>query len=207
MGIVLPLLISADVVAVTAFRRHAVWSHLWRLFPWTAFGIVIGSLALNRINDQQVEKLIGAIVLGMVVVHHVRRVRAGRQSEAEVEVERPASPWFIAITGILAGFTTMVANAAGPIMILYFLAMRLPKMEFIGTGAWYYLVINLFKVPFSYELGLINPASAQVVLRLAPFAVGGALFGRAVLRHIPQKLFEDLALLFSAVAGLRLLLY
>ncbi len=99
----------------------------------------------------------------------------------------------------------MVANAAGPVMILYLLAMRLPKMAFIGTSAWFFLVLNLFKVPFSYSLRLINIGFLQIDLPLAPFAVLGALSGREIIRHIDQSLFEKLALALTFVAGLRML--
>jgi uncharacterized protein len=109
------------------------------------------------------------------------------------------------VMGILGGFTTMVANAAGPIMNLYLLAMRMPKIEFMGTAAWYFLILNSFKVPFSWKLGLINADSIMFDLKLAPFAVAGALIGRVLIRRINQRTFEILALALALVAGLRLL--
>ncbi|MBI4622170.1 MAG: sulfite exporter TauE/SafE family protein [Verrucomicrobia bacterium] len=204
VGVVLPILITADIVAVAAYRRHAVWSHLWRLFPWAALGIVLGYLAMGRIDDHQVARLIGAILIVLSIWQvWCRRTTARSATEPE---RVPDSLWFVALVGIAAGFATMVANAAGPIMILYLLAMRLPKMEFIGTGAWYFLILNVFKVPFSWDLGIVNAASFVLDLTLAPFAIGGALFGRRVLQHINQALFEDLALLFTAAAAIRLLI-
>jgi uncharacterized membrane protein YfcA len=210
VGVVLPLLICADVVAVTAFRRHAVWSHLWRLFPWAALGVILGYVAMGRINDHQVNKLIAGILVVMVAMQFWRRYnlrQASRRGEPEAEEAPQHGIGFVAAMGILGGFTTMVANAAGPIMILYLLAMRLPKMEFIGTGAWYFLTLNLFKVPFSMNLGLVTASSLLFDLRLAPFAITGALCGRALLRHIDQKLFENLALCLTALAALKLLLF
>jgi uncharacterized protein len=201
-GVVLLLLISADIVAVTVYRRHAVWSHLIRLFPWAGLGIVLGFLAVGRIDDTQVRRLIGVILLLIVVLQWWRQ----RQSRRNPDEQRvPESLWFAATVGIAAGFTTMVANAAGPIMVLYLLAMRLPKMEFIGTAAWYFFLLNCFKVPFSYGLGLINPASLGIDLRLAPVAIAGALSGRAIIPYINQRLFELLALVFTLLAALRLL--
>src|SRR5690606_21701701 len=101
--------------------------------------------------------------------------------------------------------TTMIANAAGPIMILYLLAMRLPKMAFIGTGAWYFFILNSFKVPFQANLGSINSTSLLLNAILAPFVIGGALWGRAMLPKINQELFEKVALVFTVVSGLKLL--
>lgn len=198
VGIVLLVLISADFVAVGAYRRQADWRALRRLFPWTALGVVLGYLALGQISDAQARRLIGGILAAIVAVQVWRR-RAGADDPP------PHSLWFAALAGTLAGFTTMVANAAGPIMIIYLLAMRLPKLEFIGTSAWFFMAVNLFKLPFSYQLGLVGPAVLPLVLPLVPFAVGGALLGRLVIRAIDQRLFETLALLLTFVAALRLL--
>ena len=177
-GFVLPMLVFADVVAVASYRRHAQWSYLWKLFPWTALGVVAGYFALGRIDDRQAKVLIGLIVLGLLGLHLIRRGRAKRverkrsqdpngSHERERVDESPlaharsygAGPvrvagddmpehgvWFAPVIGVLAGFTTLVANAAGPLMVIYLLAMRLPKMEYMGTGAYYFLLMNLFKV-------------------------------------------------------------
>lgn len=199
VGVVLVVLIIADVVAVTVYRRHADWSQLLRLFPSTVVGIVLGTFALGRIDDAAVRTLIGAILVTLVVVRIIRE-----RGALEREVERPR-PWFVALTGVAAGFATMVANAAGPIMILYLLAMRLPKLTFVGTTAWFFLAVNLFKVPFSYSVGVISAASLGQSLALWPFAIAGALFGRWLIRYIDQRLFERLALALTFIASLGLL--
>lgn len=199
-GIVLPLLCFGDIVAVLAYRQHANWSHLWRLFPWTASGVIIGYFTMNRINDQQAKLLIGYIVVGLVALHLFRRWRGGGH-EAE------HGGWFAPTLGILAGFTTLVANAAGPLMAIYLLAMKLPKMEYVGTAAVFFLVINLFKVPFMVHLGLITAPSFAFNLKLAPAVVGGALIGRKILAKINQLWFENIALALAVGAGVKLLFF
>ena len=154
--------------------------------------------SLGRIDDRQAKMLIGVIVLGLLALHFWRRRRA-----ADEAPERAG--WFAPAVGVLAGFTTLVANAAGPLMAIYLLAMRLPKMEFVGTGAVFFLLLNLFKVPFMVNLGLINGGSVTLNLVLAPAVLLGAWIGRKILGRIDQKLFETLALVLSAVAGLKLL--
>jgi uncharacterized membrane protein YfcA len=203
VGIVLVTLLAGDFVAVTAYRRDGSWPHLFRLFPWAALGVVAGALALGRIDDTAVRWLIGGILVVLVIIHYLRRRITAASAGAE-----PAGPprlWLVGVTGLLAGFTTMVANAAGPIMIMYLLAMRLPKLKFIGTAAWFFLALNLFKVPFSLGLGLINPNSLAISLVLIPFAVAGALSGRLLIAYINQALFESLAMALTLVAGIRLL--
>lgn len=197
-GVVLPLLVLGDVIAVASYRRHTQWRYLWRLFPWTAAGVVAGYVALGRIDDRQARVLIGVIVLALLALHVIRRRRT-----AEAGGEHAA--WFAPAIGVLAGFTTLVANAAGPLMVIYLLAMRLPKMEFVGTGAVFFLLLNLFKVPFMVNLGLINGPSFALNLWLAPVVLAGAWLGRRILVKLDQKRFENLALALSAAAGLRML--
>jgi uncharacterized protein len=197
-GFVLPMLIAADFVAVAAYRQHTQWSHLSRLFPWTAAGVLVGWLALGRIDDRQASVLIGLIILVMIGIQVWRRRRGGVDPAAH-------GWWFAALLGVLAGFTTLVANAAGPLMAIYLIAMRLPKFEYVGTAAVFFCLINLFKVPFMVNLGLISWHSLSGNLLLIPAVLVGAAVGRRVLPHIDQLLFERLALGLGALAGLKLL--
>ncbi|MSU24530.1 MAG: sulfite exporter TauE/SafE family protein [Opitutus sp.] len=197
-GMVLPLLCFGDLVAVASYRQHASWPHLWRLFPWAAAGVVLGYFAMNRIGNREAQLLIGGIVMTLITLHVIRRWRVGGQ-----EAEHGA--WFAPTIGVLAGFTTLVANAAGPLMAVYLLAMRLPKMEYVGTGAVFFMLLNLFKVPFMVDLGLITSTSFSFNLLLAPAVLLGALIGRRLLAKINQRWFENLALGLSAAAGLKLL--
>jgi uncharacterized protein len=197
-GIVLPMLFFGDMVAVATYRQHAKWPHVWRLFPWTAAGVVIGYLALDLVTERQARLLIGVIVLSLSVAQFIRRWMAGHETEH--------GSWFAPTIGVLAGFTTLVANAAGPLMAVYFLAMRLPKMDFVGTGAVFFLILNFFKIPFMVHLGLINAASFVVNLQLLPAVLAGNWLGWKLLSRINQRTFENIALALSTVAGLRLLL-
>ena len=198
-GVVLPLLITGDVVAFFLYRRHARWSHVWRLVPWAAAGVVIGAFALGHMDDRQARNAIGIIVVGLAAMHVIRRARV-----AVPEAKHP--PWYAWVMGILAGFTSLVSNAAGPLMVIYLLAMRLPKMEYMGTGAAFFLIMNLFKFPFMVGLGLITRDSLMFDVALAPAVVVGAMIGRWILGRIDQRLFENIALGLTLVAGARMLL-
>jgi uncharacterized membrane protein YfcA len=199
-GALLPLLLCGDVFGVMYFRKHASWPHLWRLFGWVMAGVVAGYFALGRVNNAQMQRMLGVILLVMVVLHWSR----GRRQE-EIAAGLPHSMWFTAAMGILAGFATMVANAAGPVMVLYLLAIGLPKLVFIGTGAWFFMLVNAFKVPFSVKLGLITRDSlvmdAILVLPLVP----GAWLGPRILQRINQAAFEKMVLILTLVGTIRLL--
>jgi uncharacterized membrane protein YfcA len=199
-GALLPLLLCADVFGVSFYRKHASWPHLWKLFPWVVVGVLGGCMAMDRVSNAQVQRMIGGIVLGVVGLH------LWRQRQGEAMASRiPHTWWFAALTGIVAGFTTMVANAAGPVMVLYLLAVGLPKLAFVGTGAWFFLLVNALKVPLSAGLGLITKDSLVMDAVLVLPMVPGALLGPVVLSRINQQAFEFLVVAFTVVAALRLL--
>jgi uncharacterized protein len=200
-GLVLPLLIFGDCVAVIAYRAHAQWRYVAKLMPWTAVGVVLGYLALGRISDGLTRIMIGIIIVGLCALSYWRRYRRAPAPDAGIP-----SHWAIgAVLGIAAGFITLVANAAGPLMAIYFVAMRLPKMAFMGTTAVFFMVLNLFKVPFMVALGLITVPSFEFNLMLAPAVLLGAFTGRWILLHINQELFEKVVLALSAVGGIFLI--
>ncbi len=203
VGVVLPLLICGDIVALCLYRKHAQWIHLFRLFPSAAAGVVVGYLTMDRATDETIARIIGLILLGLCCFQVWKRYRETRGRELVDEIRR-FPLWYPVLMGALAGFTTMVSNAAGPIMILYLLSMRLPKKEFLGTGAVYFLCLNLFKVPFGVDLGIINTQSLLLDLQLVPGVLIGAALGRFLIGRISQRLFENIALFFTSVAGIRL---
>jgi len=212
LGIVLPLLIVADSIAVMLYRRHAVWSHLWRLFPWAGLGIVLGAVAVKHVDNRHVAQMVGWLLIFLMALQIGQKVydKLRRDEETEKDLQAPgflATGGLVTITlGILAGFATMVGNAAGPLMILYLLAARLPKMEFVGTGAWYYFVLNVVKLPFSLHAGLMDLHTLQVDVLLVPAVLVGAASGRPILKRINQAAFEAVAVVLTAAAAVKLIL-
>jgi uncharacterized membrane protein YfcA len=197
-GLVVPLLILGDLIAVRSYRAHTQGRHIWRLFPWAAAGVVAGYFALGRMDDRQARTSIGAIVVGLAALHVYRRLRPPADGAAH-------GAWFGPVIGILAGFTTIVANASGPLVVIYLLAMGLPKMEYMGTAAVFFLLLNLFKAPFMISLGLINRQSLVLNLALVPAVLAGAWLGRWILLRLNQRVFENVALTLTVLAGARML--
>ncbi|MBS7614472.1 sulfite exporter TauE/SafE family protein [Candidatus Bathyarchaeota archaeon] len=200
-GIVLPLLMFADVFAVAYYRRHAVWPCLLRLMPWTALGVVIGFVAMERIDDSQLKPIIGAIILVILVVNF------WFENSGRGDLFVSQNWWFAVGTGVAAGVTTMMANAAGTIVSIYFLTMKIPKTEFIGTGAWYFFLLNWFKVPFSASLNLITAESLQLDFMVFPAVAVGAVAGIVFLKRIPEKKFRVFVQALAAIAAIKLLHY
>lgn len=200
-GVVLPLLIFADLFSAVVYRKHLAWRRVGGLLPWAVGGVVLGWLALRWIDNAAAARVIGAIIAAMLALHLWRQ--RTQSEEALRRVPAALGP----AAGVLAGFTTTVANAAGPVMVLYLLAMRLPKLEFLGTSAAFFLAINWIKVPFMVQLGLINPASLALNLWLLPAVAAGALIGRRVAQTVNQRAFETVALGLTALAAAKLLFF
>jgi uncharacterized membrane protein YfcA len=199
-GVVLPMLICGDILSVIAFHQHAKWPLVWRMLPPTIIGIIAGWLLMRRITNPHVfGPIIGWIILVMVILQAIRRWYPRAFEKA------PHTRGFAWAMGLSTGVTTMLANGAGPIMTLYFLATETPKFVLVGTAAWMFLIVNTFKVPFSWSLGLIHGSSLLFNLVLVPAIVLGTVVGRWLIHRVRQDVFEALLLLFAAIAALRMI--
>lgn len=198
-GTILLLLILADLFAITMYRRTVNWRTLLRLAPAVVVGILLGVVFLAVASDVWVKRTIGVLLIAVIVITLLRRRFAA--PAADQGSHRVAAATY----GTIGGFTTMVANAAGPVMSMYFLAARFSVKEFLGTAAWFFAIINLFKVPFSAGLGLITPSGLLLDLVLVPAVVAGALLGRWIAGRIPQRAFERLVIAFTIVGAVYLL--
>lgn len=204
-GWLLPLLCVADLFAVAIYRRHAFARRLLKLFPSVLAGMAAGALALAA-PERVLRPVVGGIVLVMIALRWVRgRTVAAAGTEAAASPSASASgagdSWRRAgVYGAVAGFATTIANAAGPVMSLYFLSQKLPKDEFVGTGAWFFLFVNLCKIPVYAGHGLIGARSLAFDAVLLPALVAGAGLGRALLGRLSQETFERLVLVLTIIA-------
>lgn len=197
-GILLPMLSMADVFAVFYYHRHAKWKYILKLLPATVAGVLIGLFVGNMVNDQQFKHLMAAIVLVGVVIMIWR--------ERKVNAQAIPHNWlFSSIAGLLGGFSTMIGNAAGPVMSIYFLSMMLPKNSFIGTGAWFFMIINLFKIPFHIMVWeTIDMRSFTLDLAMLPIIMVGAFLGFKLVKYIPEKPYRLFIIVTTALAAIRL---
>jgi uncharacterized protein len=192
-GWLLPILCLADLFAVAFWRKHADVKQLIRLAPWVLVGMVAGAAALS-LDELILRKVVGGIIFAMLLVYW-----RGKTRPDTFTVSTHASPY-----GITAGFATTVANAAGSVMNLYLLSMKLPKHEFIATAAWFFFIINLTKIPIYQWHGLFSEHSLMFNVAMIPATIGGALTGRWLFEHIPQQVFERIVIVFTVVATLAL---
>ncbi|MCK5270959.1 MAG: sulfite exporter TauE/SafE family protein [Sedimentisphaerales bacterium] len=193
-GFVLPMLAVADIMAIIYWRRHVAWANLLRLLPWTMVGVIVGYLIMGKITNEQLMPIIGVIVLALITVTWWRNRKPDQKNV-------PTYWWFAGGIGILAGSTSMMANAAGPVMIIYLLAMKSEKKEFVGTAAWFFWILNLTKMPFSSKLGLISQQSLTTNLTMIPCLILGGLLGIYLVHRIPQGPFNALVKILAVLAA------
>ena len=201
VGVMLPMLIFADLFAAGYWRYHAQWKHLFRLIPWALSGIIIAYFIMERIENEQLKPTIGIIVLAMLAIRFRQNFLKRNTNKTKV----PTHWAFSAVMGLLAGITTMMAHAAGPVMTIYLLSMQMPKKKFVGTTAWFFFMVNWLKVPFSAKLDLITVETLKLDLCLFPLIFLGAVTGVLALKRIPQKIFDILVLVLAAAAAIKLL--
>lgn len=197
-AVMVVMLIVGDLFAVQYYHRHADWKLLLRLIPFVFVGIVIGYWIYQHMDNRAHMIALGALVLALTVMEATRQLKGWN--------DIPNTIWLTAATGILAGIATTIGNAAGPIMGVFLLSQGLKKDAFMGTGAWYYLILNCTKVPFYLAAGTMTAQTLTFDLMVAPAIVIGALLGAWALPKIPQKVFTQSVLVLGGIGGAYLLI-
>lgn len=184
VGLVLPLLIVADIMGYFLNRKGGSWKGILPMVPPAITGVIMGWFLLGHIDNSAARTVIGWLIIGLLGFHMLLNAR--RQDFIAL-TEHKAFSWSM---GLCAGLVTMLANAAGPVMTVYLLSQRMEKKDHLGVFSRFFLFINLFKVPFSADLGIIHAKSLATNLVMLPFVVIGILLGWQILKRIPQKPFE-----------------
>lgn len=197
-GILMPLLICGDIFAVFFYKRHVKWIYITKLIPWMVAGVLTGVLFGKDLSEDLFKSGMAVIILLSVLIMYYW--------EQKNKKKVPTHWSFAALIGMMAGFTTMVGNLAGAFSNIYFLAIKLPKNQFIGTAAWLFFFINLFKVPFHiWSWGTINWESLQVSLSLIPGVILGFGLGIFLVKKIKNDKYRQLVLLMTGLGGLAIL--
>ena len=198
VGALLPLLLAGDVAAVLFFHRHANWTVLNRLMPWTLVGIALAALVLRSVTDSKLKPLLGLLVLTLLLLEILRRRFRWLNS--------PHQKWFTAGAGVLTGFATTAGNMAGPVANIFLAGKGFAKLEFMGTVAWFFLIINALKMPVFVFNGMITAKTLHFDLLMLPALVMGGIIGRGLLHLISDRVFLLLVMLLAAVAAVKLLI-
>jgi uncharacterized protein len=197
-GLVVPLLIFADIFAVVYYNRHTQWKYIIRFLPWIIVGILIGVFIGIDLDENTFKICMAVIILGSVVMMYWWDRKASKTV--------PSHWGFAGFIGILAGITTMIGNLAGAFSNIFFLAMRLPKNEFIGTAAWLFLIINVIKLPFHiWSWGTITPETLVINLKLVPGILIGLFVGVRLVKIIKEGFYRKMILILTALGAILIL--
>ena len=200
-GVILPMLITADIMAVIYYRRNAVWKHILRILPWVAFGIIAALVTGKLINNNQFRIVLISIVWIMLIIMVINDMR--RKNDNVIPENKP----FRAFLGFSGGFATMIGNAAGPVFNLYFLSQKLPKIEFIGTSAWLFLIMNVGKLPLQ-ALVWKNITFPSLILDLIaiPVIAAGIFIGIRIIKLFPEKAYRYFVIITTLGSSILLFL-
>ena len=199
-GVLLPLLVTGDLFAVWYYHKHAAWSNIKKLLPWTLVGLILGMVVGNYINDSQFKALIAIIIIICLGILLYTEKKGNKKIV-------PESPWLSALTGIAAGFATMIGNAAGPIFSVFLLAKGFKKYDFMGTAAWFFLIINLTKVPLQvFVWHNVTVKSFLTAGLMLPAIALGAFIGAIIIKKLNEKIFRYFIIILTAIAAIRLLI-
>lgn len=193
-GIVLFLLCLADVFAVIYYNRHAQWKYMRILLPWLIVGVLLGVWIGQSMNEAVFKIVIGCIILAAIALLLF--------FEYKKEFNVPAGGLFGASMGIISGITTMLGNLAGAFTNVYFLALKLPKDNFIGTVSWLFLIVNLFKVPFQiYYWKNVNLDSLRIDMLMIPFVVVGFFIGTRIVKKLTNDNYRKMILVLTIIGA------
>jgi uncharacterized membrane protein YfcA len=199
-GLLLPILIIADVFAVTYYHRHAEWKPLLKALPWALLGLLIGLWTGEMVNDLQFKQIIAISVflsLGLMVWNDKIKKRP------DISIHPLYAPLF----GILGGFATMIGNVAGPVFAIYLLALHLPKKNYIGTNAWFFAIINLIKLPLQFFVwNNISYETIKINMFTIPWIFAGAIIGITLVKKINETTYRWAVLVVTFISALLIFL-
>jgi len=198
-GLILPMLCFSDIIAVFYYRRTAEWNYIFKLLPAAIVGFFVAIAVDKLIPSDEFRRLMGVcIFLGLAVMFWTER--KGKNSKMF------STWWYAPLFGLMGGFTTMIGNAAGPVMSVYLLSMRLPKYSFVGTSAWFFLVVNYLKLPLQiFVWDNISLTTVALNALTIPFMVIGALTGIYFVKKVPEKTYRTFIIIVTILSTLMLL--
>lgn len=197
-GILMPLLLVGDIFAIIYYNRHTQWKYLLKILPWMISGILIGVYIGKDLPETEFKigmAIVIFISLGLLIFWDKRKSTAV-----------PAHWSFSGLIGVCAGICTMIGNLAGAFTNIFFLAMRLPKNEFVGTAAWLFFITNLFKLPFHlFVWKTISTETLLLDVKLVPPIILGLFVGVTVVKKINERNYKRFILAVTAIGAVAFL--
>jgi len=202
-GVLLILLLTGDLFATQAYKKHVEWKFLKTLIWPVIIGIAAGAFFLSHSTDSSLKRTIGWVVVLLVALYPATQYWQRHNEDLSTRFPRTLQIFL----GSTAGFMSMIANAGGTPMTIYLLLRKNSVLNFLGNTSWFFFILNLTKLPFTFSLGLLNQNSIQYLLPAIPMVAIGAILGKRIISRIDQKIFQNITLVSAAAVGLKLILF
>jgi uncharacterized membrane protein YfcA len=196
-GMLLPLLLVMDAIAIWTYRKDADWRILKIMLPGAMVGTLVGWALWSFVSDAMVLLFIGIITL-LFILDALLPIRK------KLEGLPPSKPWG-AFWGGFAGFTSFISHTGGPPFQIYVLPQRLTPVSYSGTTAFFFAIVNTAKLVPYFFLGQLNVANLTHAAILAPLAVVGVMIGVWLVRRISVKRFYQLTYWLVFLLSLKLI--
>jgi uncharacterized membrane protein YfcA len=196
-GMMLPVLLCMDAVAIWMYRKECDWGLLRIMLPGAAIGTVVGWVLWAVVSDAVVLLMVGVVTL-IFVADAILPLRK------KLEGLPPSKPWGV-LWGGVAGFTSFISHTGGPPFQIYVLPRKLPPAVYAGTTAFFFAIVNTAKLVPYYFLGQLNVQNLTLSAALAPVGVLGVFIGIYLVRRIDARLFYRIAYWLVFVLALQLI--
>ncbi len=197
-GLMLLMMNFGDLMAIKVYNKHVRWDEIKKLLPPALLGLLLGGIVGKYINNQQFKMLIGCIVLLSLVFLVWQEIKGDK-------IRVPNNIWFVIFFGILSGFSTMIGNAAGPLFAIYLLAIRLNKQNYMGTTVWFFMILNLIKLPLQiFVWNNINWETLILTIAALPAVYFGTKIGVWIVKKLPERSFRYLVIGITAIVAVRM---
>ena len=198
-GILLPILIMSDLGAVSHYYKETKWPELAKLLPFAVIGVIVATWVGQYINGDSFQFLMGILIMICLLL----LLLSGWLGD-DLVLEK--HHFLGSLTGVGLGFTTMIGNAAGPLMNIYMLVIKMPKTVFIGTSAMFFFIINVIKIPFHVFIWkTITWKTFLLGMTTLPAVVIGLVFGVYLVKLMSERYFRLLVIFTTALSGMVLL--
>jgi len=202
-GVLLILFLVGDLFAIGIYKKHVEWKFLKTLIFPVLCGFVVGAFYLFHSTDNSLKRTIGVVVVLLVVLFPVSQYWQKHNDDITIRYPRTLRVFL----GSTAGFMSMIANSGGTPMSIYLLLRKNSVLNFLGNTAWFFFIINLAKLPFTFGLGLLDLKSLQYILPAVPMVAIGALIGRRFIAKIDLRMFQNITLVSALAVGLKLIFF
>ena len=198
LGVLIPVYIIIDFLAISSYRKNIAWQVLFRLLPLAFIGVLIGGKLLANIDPGQYVYVLSTIMVGMILLSVYLEVRPASF------MRHPIAAYTI---GLVSGFISLIANATGPLVSLFLMEQNLSKRAYVSTRAWAFLVINLSKLPVLFSLGFVDKSTLPISLMCLPGVIVGAFLGAYLIKRINLKQFKWLIRGMAVLAAIKLFIF